>query len=285
MELLHFAVVSELPSSVLGFSEVTKVSAAVQKQIMRDVSPVWNINATVDPFQKLEDVPLGYWPIIVRDDIEYDGAEGIHLDDDGQPFSLVRMSRGWSLTCSHEALEMLVDPFGDKLKQGKSPKEDQGKVLFLVEVCDPSEARQYSYTVNGIVVSDFYTPNYFDPMKTTGVKYSYTGAIEKPRDVLDGGYLSWKDPVSGRWWQWVKFDGTADGQFVDIGRIDASAGHSLRTAIDMATTGRYEHLAKTDDRISALVAARASQNENPSNAKAKTLRTQIDKLVRKPVSV
>ena len=57
---------------------------------------------------------------------------------------------------------MLVDPFGDKLKAGDSPKADQGRVLFLVEVSDPSEAKEFAYTVNGVLVSDFYTPSFFD---------------------------------------------------------------------------------------------------------------------------
>lgn len=285
MDLLHFALVSELAEIVLPFSEVTKVSAAIQKQIMRDVAPIWDITASVDAFQKLEDVPLGYWPIIVRDDIKYDGAEGIHLDDAGQPFSLVKMSKGWSLTASHEALEMLVDPYGDKLKQGQSPKDGQGKVMFLVEICDPSEAREYSYSVNGVVVSDFYTPQYFDPMVASGVRYSFTGAITKPRDVLPGGYLSWLDPVSDHWWQWLKFDGTDEGEFVNLGKQNAKAqGMSLRTAIDMATTKRYAFLGK-EENFAALVSAKAAKNDQPSKAKAQLLRQQIDLLVKQPAKV
>ena len=33
---------------------------------------------------------------------------------------------------------------------------------FLVEVCDPCEVPALGYTVNGVRVSDFYTPRYFD---------------------------------------------------------------------------------------------------------------------------
>ena len=71
----------------------------------------------------------------------------------------------------------------------------QGKrVNYLVEVCDPSEAAEHAYSCNGILVSDFYTPNYFDPVKAGGVRYSFTGAITEPLQVLLGGYLSWQDP-------------------------------------------------------------------------------------------
>src|ERR1043166_5615579 len=62
--------------------ELLRVSAAIQKQIVRDVAPIWGVTATVDPFERLEDVPIGYWPVILtlRD---MGGQDGTHLDDDG----------------------------------------------------------------------------------------------------------------------------------------------------------------------------------------------------------
>ena len=198
--LHHLALVSE--TNTLEFSELTRVSAALQKQVLRDLRPIWEISATVDAFASLEDVPTGYWPIIVRDDIGIAGAAGIHLDNDGQPFALVQYnSNRWTLTASHEVLEMLVDPLGNQLRASESIKPDQGRVKYLVEVCDPSEAFQFSYTVNGVRVSDFYTPAYFDPVAAANVRYSFTGAIKGPKVVLEDGYLSWLDPATGHWWQ------------------------------------------------------------------------------------
>jgi len=156
---------------------------------VRDLAPIWQISATVQAFEKLEDIPLDYWPMIVRDDIGF-AAAGIHLDQDGQPFALITSSNDndvWSLTVSHETLEMLVDPLGDRLVAGDSPKPDQGRVLFLVEVSDPSEAADFAYSVNGVLVSDFYTPSFFDPIAAVGVRYSFTDAITEPRQVLRGG--------------------------------------------------------------------------------------------------
>ena len=148
------------------------------------------------PLRKLEDVPTGYWTLLIKDDIQTSGAAGIHEDNNGQPFALITASADineWSITASHEALEMLVDPFGNRLVAGDSPKPDQGRVSFLVEVSDPSEAPDFAYSSNGVRVSDFYTPNYFDPVRAAGVRYSDTGAITSPRQVLKGGYLSWQD--------------------------------------------------------------------------------------------
>jgi hypothetical protein len=52
----HVALVSQ--SVKLG--DVMKVAAALQKQATRDVAPIWNLSATVDGFERLEDVPLDY---------------------------------------------------------------------------------------------------------------------------------------------------------------------------------------------------------------------------------
>jgi hypothetical protein len=148
---------------------------------------VWDVEATVDAFPRLEDVPLGYRPMMVRNDIGFPGAAGIHLDKDGQPFALIAMSDSWSLTASHELLEMLADPFGNRVVTGQSAHPDQGRVEFLVEVCDPSEAAEFGYTVNDIFMSDFYTPQFFDPVRADGARYSFTSAITEPRTILAGG--------------------------------------------------------------------------------------------------
>src|SRR4030095_16128510 len=98
MLLRHVALVSE--TNQITFSQLSRVSAALQKQASRDLAPTWNTKATVDPFDKLEDVPIGYWPIVIMDNINTPGAAGVHEDKDGQPFALVQASPGWSLTAS-----------------------------------------------------------------------------------------------------------------------------------------------------------------------------------------
>ena len=122
----YIALVSE--TGEISSSELARVAAALNKQATRDITPFWGVQAAVDPFANLEDVPLGYWPIIVLEDIGVPGAAGIHLDRDGQPFSLIQHSNSWSLTASHEAVEMMVDPLGNRLIAGPSLKVDQGRV-------------------------------------------------------------------------------------------------------------------------------------------------------------
>jgi hypothetical protein len=142
-----------------SFSDLARAGAALKKQVTRDFGPIWSIDATVDAIATLDDVPLGYWPVIIKADIQNDNALGYHVDKNGQPFALVKYTTGWETTCSHEVLEMLVDPFGNTMVSAPSIKEGQDRVQYLVEVCDPSEAPEYGYSVNGVLLSDFDTPN------------------------------------------------------------------------------------------------------------------------------
>jgi hypothetical protein len=43
----------------VSLAQLSPVSAAIQKQISRDFDPMWNVEAAVDAFGKLEDAPLG----------------------------------------------------------------------------------------------------------------------------------------------------------------------------------------------------------------------------------
>src|SRR5947209_13948613 len=100
MPPLHLSVTSE--TSSLSFSELAQVAAAVQKQITRDFQPVWDIEATFAAFAKLDDVPVGYWPLIVQDAIGVP-EPGVHRDRNGQPIALIRFEEGWETAVSHEA--------------------------------------------------------------------------------------------------------------------------------------------------------------------------------------
>jgi len=275
MLLQHIAVISETKD--LSFNEVALAGAALQKQVMRDFGPAWNIQATVDTFAMLDEVPIDYWPIIIRDDIHEPGAAGIHLDKDGHPFALVQLSAGWSLTASHECLEMLADPMGNKVCAGKSPMREQGRVAFLVEVCDPPESVEFAYTVNGVTVSDFYMPQYFDPVAVPGVRYSFTGAITKPRQVLKDGYLSWHDPVTDHWFQEIFFG--AKPEFRDLGVLTQAEG-SIRTQIYRQTPEALKARVPGKNLVAKGTAA-ADEIAVSGKDKAKILRAQIDGLLEK----
>jgi hypothetical protein len=217
----HVALVSL--SSDVPDREVMRVAAALQKQVTRDFAPIWGVQATIDPFADLHSVPSDYHPVIVFsgtadlaeqleglvgeqyasrliDAFTTDQLQGIHLNGfTRQPFALVEASEVWSVTASHEALEMIADPYGNRLVAASHKLDRALRVNYLLEVCDPCLA--VWYPVNGLPVSDFYTPSYFDPVRTDGTRYSFTGEVVEPLEILPGGYLTWVDPRSGSLYQ------------------------------------------------------------------------------------
>ena len=267
----HIALVSE--GDAVSARELMRVSAALDKQVTRDFGPLWGVLATVAPVLGFEDIPVDSWPIIIRDRKSVRGADGIHKDRNGQPFALVALTDSWSLTASHECLEMLADPFGDRMVPGPSLKKGQGRVSYLVEVCDPPESAEFAYTVNDVLVSDFITPAYYDPVKSSGVRYSFTGAVEHPRQVLEGGYISWRNQTNEHIEQLVVRNGKKE--FKDLGVWHPSA-QSVREFVD----GMTEHpelekgLSQQNERLRSAIEAEKG-NKRARERAAELLREDL----------
>jgi len=223
----NLALVSQ--SHTVTVDHLNEVAAAIQKQVTRDLEPIWGIKATINVFKNLKSVPTGYWPVVIKDGIHQAGAGGYHSKKHNQPFAVIQAGNDWILSTGHEILEMLIDPWGNQTVTADSLKPGQGRVMYLLEACDPCEAGQFAYTINGIAVSDFITPNYHDPVASASVRYSFTGSIKKPREILAGGYLSWFDPESQQIWQAIN---RGNGlEFRDIGT--SPGGFSLRHYVDL----------------------------------------------------
>jgi hypothetical protein len=254
----HVALVSL--TRTISTSHLLQVSAAVQKQVTRDVAPLWGIRATVDTFERLEDIPNDYHPVVLFGEpdellpqleikvgdigaarlVEQFRAGrigGIHLNAyTRQPFSLIKVEDGWSVAVSHETVEMLIDPYGNRLIGAAHPLDPEERVKYLVEVCDPVQT--VAYTVNGWLVSDFYTPRFFDPVRNPAAFYSFTGAIDGPLQLADGGYISWIDPRDSGLYQ---LQGGTDEPVLlaDISSL-ARTSAPLRTVVD--TNAMTPHL-------------------------------------------
>jgi hypothetical protein len=249
----HVAVVS-LTTDVSTRS-LLQATAAVQKQITRDFVPYWGHRATVAAFDDLSSVPSDYRPVVLFgdtnelvgklefaigaqqatqliDDFERDRLSGLHLNTfTREPFALVEASDIWSVTLSHEILEMIADPFGNHLIAAAHPLDPRQRVKYLVEICDPCQAMWYP--VNGVPVSDFYTPRFFDPVQVDRSRYSYTGAIELPLQILEGGFLSWIDPSDSGLYQ-LGAGQTEPVLLADLVQLARSTA-PLRTIVDART--------------------------------------------------
>ncbi len=222
----HVVLVNE--AAAITPDQLEVAAAAIQKQVDEQFGPIWGVHGKVETCATLNDVPVGSWPVVIKDTLERAGAAGYHEDDFGEPRAFVLYTPDWTVTVSHEVLELLADPWGRHMVAGPSPRHPDRQVKFLVEVCDPCS--DSSYEVDGVAVSDFYLPHFFDRSDTSGTKYSYAGTISKPQQVLEGGYLTWFDPEINEWWHRAWFDGP---EHVDAKiPIPALVKGNLRAAID-----------------------------------------------------
>jgi hypothetical protein len=177
--------------------ELLYVASALQTQVTRDLGPLWDLSGSVSPFLRLEDVPPVYVPLVVVAGLDQPW-HGFHITSEGRPLALVGYRTGWSLLASHELMEMLCDPSGTRTQPGRSLKDDQGHVEYLVEVCDPCQDEHYM--IHDVHVSDFVTPEYYGPHDAHGGRYSFTGSVNRPLGVCEGGLLTWYAP-NGEIWQ------------------------------------------------------------------------------------
>jgi hypothetical protein len=217
-------------------------AAAFNVQVQRDLPQFWPIQATVRMLANPRKTPVGVWPVRLVNNLP-PGEGGIHLDKHNQPYALVEVtpaSNEWTIAASHEIVEMLVDPYGNRLQNSRSIQIVHGKIQdgpgefeYLVEAGDPCEADAYAYSIQGVAVTDFITPHFYDPMTTPGTRYSFTGAVKAPRQILPGGYISWVDPEAGIWQQLQYFDPNAPPRIVDLGPATGAA--SMRAWIDGLT--------------------------------------------------
>jgi hypothetical protein len=176
-----------------------QVADALHHQVTRDFGPIWDVQATVSAFRDPGSVPPGYWPLVVVRDL--DAGAGLHRDAGGRPSGLVKLRPHWSLTASHECLEMLSNPLGDRVIIGPSPAAPSQEVELLVEVCDPVQAPAFGYRIGNVLVSDFVTPSYFDLPPGFVARYSFHEVVTAPRQVPPGGRLTWFEPRRRRWLQ------------------------------------------------------------------------------------
>lgn len=199
-------------STVLTDAAIEKVIPALQAQVTEDWLPHWpNRGAMLHFAASGAEPPTGMWPIYILDHTDVPGAGGYHDDDSGTPegkvFAADAMQYGeqWTVDCSHELLEMLGDPDTNtiiSLPHG---------LHCLQEVGDAVEADEFGYLKQGVLVTDFVLPAYFNPpQQPVGVLYDFRGRLHKPAPaLLSGGYLGIELP-NGEWTQVVKrkADGT-----------------------------------------------------------------------------
>jgi len=210
----------------ITFAELAPVSAAIQRQLTEHVAPAWKVQATIQAFPHDVPIPKGYFQVLVCKDIALDHF-GYHEDKTGTPFAHVKVSPHWTLTLSHECVEMVCNPRLERFFRGPSPDSSQGMVDVMAEVCDPCQGARYAYQIDTVWVSDFCLPAYFKSASSPHGPFSHQEHVTAPFQVLPGGVLTWKKPGSGAFFQWVDRGGGWHAEAVDLGALGAESRTSI----------------------------------------------------------
>lgn len=183
----------------LGGHSLADLVAALQIQVDQHFAPIWGTPVKLT----LANGPVaGKWWLGLFDTADVAGALGYHdLTNDGLPlgkcFVKTTQDDGEDIgvTVSHELLEMLGDPAVNLVAFPTVTNKDP----VAYETADPVE--QDTYQINGLNVSNFVYPEYFQDHMDGKVQTDYLNTLKKKvwPAMTPGGYIAVF--VNGQWQQ------------------------------------------------------------------------------------
>jgi len=192
-------------STCLTDAQVEAVLPALQKQVTDDFRAYWDLDCTLVFGARNQQLAKGWWQIVVLDNPDQAGVLGYHeISSQGTPlgkaFAKLDISNvtSWTVTLSHELLEMLADPWTNWCAVAIDNQ------IYALEVADPVEADELGYEIDGVRVSDFITPAWFEPTEADRLDFKHR--LSKQLEIAPGGYISVLDPRKG----WIQL--TAEGE-------------------------------------------------------------------------
>lgn len=190
-------------STVVRDADAQKWMAALQYQADHHFRPAWGPTCRMTFFGKGQKPPAEMAWLALLDNSDQAGALGYHdLTPDGMPLGKVfaatdqQYNETVSVTASHELLEMLADPY---ISYTMLTVDTNNNVLgYAWEVCDACEDEQFSYEIDGVKVSDFVYPSWFQPWRPRGsTRFDQMQKIQSPFQLLVGGYIGIWTPQTG----------------------------------------------------------------------------------------
>ncbi len=201
-------------SGEVSDEELQHVVRAINRQIREDFVPNWGMSARLrlegrsveDPDEMNPPDLRGDAIIYLWNQVDVDGAIGYHdKNARGLPYGFVftkvaqSLGEPWSVTLSHEALELIADPETNLLVMGPHPSDDRD-VFHWFEMCDAVQAE--SYEIDGVAVSNFVLPLYFTGTRDVdeiGARNDFLGSVHAGQTLTSfginpGGYVGFFDP-------------------------------------------------------------------------------------------
>jgi hypothetical protein len=185
-------------STLISNADTAAMTQAIAAQVRLDAAPLWDrAPAAVIFYTDPSAVPATAHGIAIVDTIQDQpqGVLGFHTEDPGGKLWGVVAAKpelgnggkattgDWSVSSvlSHEVLEMYIDPNCNLWAN------DGSGSAYSFEICDPVEAP--AYVVNGISVSNFVTPSWFDAQAAPTAQFDKLGQLKAPFSILKGGYV------------------------------------------------------------------------------------------------
>lgn len=188
--MIHIALING--STFLDDRDVEAIVPALNTQIGHLGHAGYPIVAEVHHYRQVP--PASAWQLVLLDDSDVADALGYHENTlSGRPLGkafvgdATRAGLNWTVTVSHELVEMLVDQTASLVYDlGTNAAGESVGVAW--EACDPVEADRDGYTIDGVQVSDFITPNWF--LRGSPGPYDWARRLSKPLTLRPGGYAS-----------------------------------------------------------------------------------------------
>jgi hypothetical protein len=198
-------------STALSDSDVHSIVSALQSATSGAFAKAWGIDARLHLVNRSAKTGWeGMANLVVLDDSDVANALGYHdLTPEGLPLGKVfagtdlKYGAKVSVTFAHELFELLLDPY-----LSLCAFDDARGTFVAYEASDAVEADELAWQVDGVDVSDFVLPAFFDPTAKgrEGAEFSYAGNVHAPFELAPGGYESVFVPGRG-WTQNTKRDG------------------------------------------------------------------------------
>jgi len=193
--------------------QVQHALRALNRQIEGDFAPYWNLSAELrlegrTRPQKNNQIDLrGDAVLYLWNTTNPTSAMGYHdANFRGLPFGFVYteisklMGEHWSVTLSHEALELIADPEVNLLVMGPHPAHPKTTVFHWYEMCDAVQDERYA--IDGIEVQNFVLPLYFTGGEERSGRNDFLGRHHQGKTlrsfgVNPGGYVGFHNPKTG----------------------------------------------------------------------------------------
>ncbi len=243
--------------------ELETAIRAINRQIREDFEPYWSLGATLRLEGRSSKKPSGQGLADLRGDAiiymwsesDVPDALGYHdKNNRGIPYGFVftelsaKLGENWTVTLSHEALELIGDQEANLLVQGPHPQNPKQAVFHWYEMCDAVQAE--TYKIDDVEVSNFVLPLYFTGGDELGgrndfLSRAHEGKTLKSFGVNPGGYIGFFNPQTGQ-----------NDTFSMRGDETAAARLKLKLKTETARISRHQYLTSSREKPADKIVAR-----------------------------